>query len=365
MSAESLRPAASRARVEKPQGRLARMIALAHSVGAAATLNHIAAAVAVRRRPTRVASWPRFLQFEVSSRCNMACAQCSRSTLGPPQHQGHMSLSTFEKLLAHFRHFQHVTLHGLGEPLLNHDLAAMARAVKARAPMATIGLNTNGVLLTPARVAELVEAGLGEIGVSLDAATASTHQVVRGGRFDQIVHQVGAVCELSARPSVALALVVMEPNVGELVEFVELGAQLKVDRISFCDLSARWKPEGTDPMAVESIERARRMTLAAERRAAELNLPFVYTKLDRALWPEAFIPCFYLWDYPYVTWEGFLTPCCALPYAETAALGDLRSSSFKSIWNGPGYRAMRDGLSRGRIPELCRGCHHAAPGVVR
>lgn len=342
-------------------GRLGRLVTLARTFGTATTLNHLAAAMAMRRRPYRVRSWPRFLQFEVTSRCNMACAQCSRSALGAPRHQGHMALSSFEKLISQFRHYQHVTLHGLGEPLLNRDLAAMAHAVRTAAPGVGIGLNTNGLLLTPERAAELVEAGLGEIGISLDAASASTHQVVRGGGFDTIVQQVGAVCAMATRPAVALALVVMEPNVHELVAFVELGAMLKVDRISFCDLSARWKPAGDDPMAVRSIQAARRTTSAARRRAAELGLPFVYTKLDRALWPEAFIPCFYLWDYPYITWEGLLTPCCALPDGEAVAMGDLRSSRFRDIWNGPAYRRMRLDLARGKTPEPCRGCHHATP----
>jgi radical SAM protein with 4Fe4S-binding SPASM domain len=272
-----------------------------------------------------------------------------------------MTLAVFERVLAQFHHFQYVTLHGLGEPLLNGDLAAMTRVVRARAPHARIGLNTNGLLLTPERAMALADAGLDEIGVSLDAASAATHDAIRGGGFQEIIERVTAVCAGETRPSMALALVVMEPNVGELVDFVELGARLKVDRISLCDLSARWKPEGDDTMAVRSMDFARRNALAAERRAGELGLPFVYTKLDRLLWPEAFIPCFYLWDYPYVTWEGTLTPCCAVPYAESASLGDLTSTPFRAIWNSRAYRMMRWGLTHGRTPEVCRGCHHVAP----
>jgi len=354
--------AGSSSQPERPAGRLRRMTAMMRSAGLPATVNHVAAALAVRRRPRRVPSWPRFLQFEITSRCNMACTQCSRSTLGMPERQGHMPLSLFEHVLGQFRHFQYVTLHGLGEPLMNPDLPAMARAVKARARHMRIGLNTNGVLLTPQRAAALADAGLDEIGVSLDAASAATHEAIRGGGFDEIIERVAAVCAMRSRPSMALALVVMEPNVGELVEFVELGARLRVDRVSFCDLSARWKPEGNDPLAVRSVETARRNAAAAERTAERRGLPFVYTRLDRVLWPGVFIPCFYLWDYPYITWEGALTPCCALPYAKGSALGDLTSSSFRDIWNGRGYRAMRWGLTHGRIPEVCRGCHHAAPG---
>lgn len=347
----------ARVKVDIPS-RIRRAAAMLHARGARATLAHIAAAAAVRRRPARVRAWPRFLQVEVSSRCNMACAQCSRSTIGLPAHQGTMSLDLFVRVLEQFRWVQSVTLHGLGEPLLNDHLPAMAHAAKARFPAARVGLNTNGVLLTPASAKALAESGVDEIGVSLDAATAATHSLVRGGGFDRIVDQVERVCASPGRPSIALALVVMEPNVDELVPFIELASRVGADRASFCDLSARWKPSGEDPMAVRRLEVARQNALAAERRAADLGLPFVYTRLDTTLWPGAFIPCFYLWDYPYVTWEGKLNPCCALPYRE-AALGDLRQEEFRSIWNGPAYREMRRGLTGGQAPPACRGCHHA------
>ncbi|MCU0610879.1 MAG: radical SAM protein [Candidatus Eisenbacteria bacterium] len=341
--------------------RAGRLLAMARDRGVATTLNHVAAAIAVRRRPRVVRSWPRFLQFEVTSRCNMACAQCSRSTLGVPARQGHMSLTLFESLLGQFHRYQSVTLHGLGEPLLNPELPAMVKAVRARSAHVRVGFNTNGLRLTPDLARSLAEAGLDEIGVSLDAASSDTHRAVRGGGFEEIVARVRAVCaSREPRPAMALALVVMEPNIGELVQFVELGKSLGVDRVSLCDLSMRWRAQGADPMAVRSLDAARQNSLEAERRAREAGLPFWYTRLDRALWPDAFIPCFYLWDYPYITWEGRLTPCCALPYAEHS-LGDLRATPFRRLWNGPAYRAMRAALVSGRIPPPCANCHHASP----
>ncbi len=333
---------------------------MARAVGLPTALNHVVAAVAVRRKPSRAFSWPRFLQVEVSSRCNMACSQCARSTLGSPSRQGLMPLDLFGRVLDQFRHVEGLTLHGLGEPLLNPGVPDMVRMARARFPSCRIGLSTNGLLLTPDRAKALTEAGLDEIGVSLDAATGPTHATVRGGGFEGIVRNLADVCAAEDRPAVALSLVVMEPNVRELVGFVELGARLGVDRVSLCDLSARWKPEGEDPMAIRSIDEARAQASAAEERARDLGVPFAYTKLDRLVWPEAFIPCFYLWDYPYVTWEGLVTPCCALPWSE-AALGDLTRESFWDVWRGPTYRRMRRGLVRGPVPATCRGCHHAVP----
>ncbi len=342
--------------------RVSRFLRMATRSGLGFTANHILSALAVRLRPSRLTSWPRFIQIEVTSRCNMACVQCSRSTLGAPSSQGHMSLALFEQILGQFKHYQYLTLHGLGEPLLNPHLEEMIRVASRRSRDVRIGFNTNGLLLKPERVAALARAGLHEIGVSLDAATEETFRKIRGPHdFQQVKEQIRAIVSLNGpRPDVGIAMVVMQPNVGELTSFVEMGADLGVQSVSLCDLSHRWRPtDGDDPMAVQDLETAWRETARAEARAAELELPFVYTKLDDVLWPGVFVPCFYLWDYPYVTWDGKLTPCCALPYAETFSFGDLKRTPFRELWNSREYRQMRADLRRGHIPKVCEGCHHA------
>ncbi len=346
----------------RSKNRISRLAGMARRHGAASTWNHILAAVSLRTRPVRLVSWPRFIQIEVTSRCNMACVQCSRSTLGKPECQGNMSLDVFDRVLSGFKHYQYVTLHGLGEPLMNPQLEDMVRLLRQRSPEVVVGFNTNGLLLTPQKAIDLAEAGLDEIGISLDAATDETFLRIRGSdKLREIKKNIATIVSgPGPRPKLAVTLVVMEPNIRELVAFVEMAHAIGVDRASFCDLSSRWKPaSGEDPMAVRDVETAREESAKAERRASKLGLPFVYTKLDDAIWPDVFIPCFYLWDYPYITWEGKLTPCCALPYAEEFSLGDLRERPFRELWNGKIYRRMRTDLREGVIPDVCEGCHHA------
>jgi MoaA/NifB/PqqE/SkfB family radical SAM enzyme len=344
------------------ESRVLRLLRLAGRHGIPSMANHVTGALSLRRRPARVFSWPRFLQVEITSRCNMACAQCSRSTLGKPSHQGHMSLDLFAHVLRQFRHLQYLTLHGLGEPLMHPELLNIVREARGYSKSVSIGFNTNGVLLTPSLAQDLKEAGLNEIGISLDAATPETFRAIRGStRFVEITENIESIAHSQKpRPQLAIALVVMQPNIRELVDFVEMAHALGVDRASFCDLSSRWKPTtGDDALAVRDISIAQEQAIKAEARAAELELPFVYTRLDDALWPGVFMPCFYLWDYPYVTWEGKLTPCCALPYAEEFSFGDLSSVPFRTLWNLEPYRRMRNELRSGVVPEICHGCHHA------
>ena len=346
----------------KAMDRFRRLAGLLRRRGFSGLTNHILGAYALRSRPSFVRAWPRFIQIEVSSRCNMACVQCSRSTLGKPSHQGYMSLKVFRHIMNQFNHYEFLTLHGLGEPLLNPELESMIRFVHARSPWVRIGFNTNGLLLDAERIKSLGRAGLHEIGVSLDAATQSTFERIRGPHdLSSILDRIKEVVQLpSPRPRVSIAMVVMEPNAHEISSFIDLAGDLGVDGVGLCDLSHRWRPqEGDDPMAVRNLETVWREIPKAERKAADRSIDFTYTKLDDVLWPGTFIPCFYLWDYPYITWDGKLTPCCALPYADQFEFGDLTETSFRSLWNGDEYRKMRSQLVANEIPDICEGCHHA------
>ena len=79
---------------------------------------------------------------------------------------------------------------GVGEPMLVKDLPRMIRYLKDRGVY--VLFNTNGTLLTKANGQALIDAGLDELRVSLDAAESSVFQMVRGkDMFDRIVTNVG------------------------------------------------------------------------------------------------------------------------------------------------------------------------------
>ena len=71
-----------------------------------------------------------------------------------------------------------VVLHGVGEPMLVKDLPRMIRYLKDRGVY--VLFNTNGTLLTKSNGQALIDAGLDELRVSLDAAESSVFQMVRG-----------------------------------------------------------------------------------------------------------------------------------------------------------------------------------------
>ena len=63
-----------------------------------------------------------------------------------------------------------------------------------------------------------------------------------------------------------------------------------------------------------------------------------------------------MWHACVVTWDGLVVPCCFDKDAEYR-LGDLKTQSFTSLWQGEKYRRFRASLLKGRDQiEMCRNC---------
>ena len=145
-------------------------------------------AVAAQRAQTAEAD-PVCLYLEVTNRCNLLCETCPRTfeTLEPP---ADMSWELFTRIVDQFPNIARVVLHGVGEPMLVKDLPRMIRYLKDRGTY--VLFNTNGTLLQPKKFQELIDTGLDELRVSLDAADRETYLKVRGKDFfKRIVRDVG------------------------------------------------------------------------------------------------------------------------------------------------------------------------------
>src|SRR5271169_4306469 len=123
---------------------------------------------------------PVCLYLEVTNRCNLLCETCPRTfeALEPP---ADMSWELFTSIVDQVPDVARVVLHGVGEPMMVKALPRMIRYLKDRGVY--VLFNTNGTLLSPKKYREVIETGLDELRVSLDAADAKTFLAVRGKNF--------------------------------------------------------------------------------------------------------------------------------------------------------------------------------------
>ena len=317
---------------------------------------------------------PVCLYLEVTNRCNLLCETCPRTfeSLEPP---ADMIWSLFTRIVDQYPNIARVVLHGVGEPMLVRDLPRMIRHLKDRGTY--VLFNTNGTLMQPRKFPSIVESGLDELRVSLDAADRDTYFKVRGKDFFQrIVRDVGRFVayqrEVGAEgPRVSLWLTGLKETVAQLPDFVRLAARMGVrevylQRLVFDDAgfgmaraeSSLFEQTRADEQAAIDAAQALGDELGVKLDASGATEPGL--SLKRSQEDQPWSACRRPWSLMYFTAHGRALPCCIAPFSArdyaTYTLGDATQQSLREIWNGARYQEFRAALLTDTPPKPCANC---------
>lgn len=319
---------------------------------------------------------PVCLYLETTNRCNLLCTTCPRTyaELEPP---ADMSWELFTSIVDQVPGLQRAVLHGVGEPMLVKDLPRMVKHLKARGTY--VLFNTNGTVLNEKNGRALIEAGLDELRVSLDAATPESYLTVRGKNyFHRILRNVKAFCALQERegherPRVSAWLTGLRETIDELPEFVRVAAttgvkEIYLQRLVFFDQDAIGHAR-PDQALYEQLSRAEAdrideatalakslgVSFSASGAASEPGISLRRSD-DKSPWSLCRRP----WTVMYFTANGRALPCCIASFSqrgyENYTLGNATQQTLREIWTGAAYRDFRAALLSDRPPAACANC---------
>jgi len=321
---------------------------------------------------TRPAAVPHVVAWNLTQRCNLACAHCYIAA--GPWHSASAELTTDEvfrisdEILA-LNPSPMFVLSG-GEPLLRTDLEDIARHAKDGG--ATVVVGTNGTGLTAERIASLQEAGVTGVAISVDSLTERYHDRFRHGD-GALADTLSAVERMrAARLDFLVQTTVTRGNRDELPEIAAWAAESGAVCFNVYFLVETGRGEGMHGLSPEENEEvlAELVGLGREYRGRMMVRSKCEPQIMRhvhAADPDSPLlhyatrcPCGI--QYCRITPEGKVTPCPYLP----AEAGDLRRQSFAEVWNAsPVFRALREGELEGRCGSceyraICGGCRARA-----
>ncbi|HLQ94453.1 MAG TPA: radical SAM protein [Xanthobacteraceae bacterium] len=319
---------------------------------------------------------PVCLYLETTNRCNLLCTTCPRTyeELEPP---ADMSWELFTSIVDQLPDIERAVMHGVGEPMLVKNLPRMVRYLKDRGTY--VLFNTNGTVLNEKNGRALIEAGLDELRVSLDASNAKSYRAIRGkDYFARILRNVRTFRELQERegkdrPRVSAWLTGLKETIVELPAFVKMAAEIGVrevylQRLVFFEKDAigRARPDqalyeqlsGEEAYAIEEATKLAHslgLSFSASGAASEPGMS-LKREDDGSPWSMCRRP----WTVMYITANGRALPCCIAPFSqrgyENYTRGDATQQSLRDIWNGPAYQSFREALLSDKPPAACGSC---------
>jgi MoaA/NifB/PqqE/SkfB family radical SAM enzyme len=325
-------------------------------------------------RGTEATAPPVCLYLEVTNRCNLLCETCPRTfeALEPP---ADMSWELFTSIVDQVPDVARVVLHGVGEPMMVKSLPRMIRYLKDRSVY--VLFNTNGTLLSPKKYQAMIDTGLDELRVSLDAADAKTFLAVRGKNFfERIVRNVRGFTELqratgAASPRVSLWLTGLKETIEQLPAFVRLAASMGVREVYLQRLvydetgyglarpeSSLFETLRADESRAIEVAAALARDLGITLDASGATEPGLSLKRQDETQPWS--ACRRPWSLMYFTAHGRALPCCMAPFSargyDSYTLGDATQQTLREIWNGSAYQDFRAVLLSETPPRPCAGC---------
>ena len=313
--------------------------------------------------PGRPSASPRYLQVELTDRCNLRCRTCPRSWLESTGDV--LRLSDFEVLIEDLPDLEHVSFVGLGEVLLLRSFPDYVRAAHRRGIRTSC--NSNGVVI-PHRLRPALEAGLDKVQISIDAQDESLLAEIRSGIHRQVLENafifaLHAASEFDA--TVSAAITVGSANLHDLPHLLTYLDRIGVRNATIECLHHWGQDRRLDPQALLALpvdEIAQVMTRALRIASeAQMNVEcFDFRELARRL-DEPAGHCPWPWDSMVVTNSGEVTPCCVqLIPDDHNRLGNVLRESARSIWMGERFETLRKSFFDGPPWVGCVDCVYRA-----
>jgi MoaA/NifB/PqqE/SkfB family radical SAM enzyme len=276
------------------------------------------------------------LQLETTTTCNSVCSFCPYKD--NKERRGKvMSMELFKKLMDEMATIPQIGVmvpQGIGEPLL--DPLLDERLAYCRDLDIYTFFFTNGYLLKPERFDRLVESGLDDLVVSLNAVNAEQHEKIMGvpGQFDKVV----ANCEyvLANKPDKMKFHIHAVKNDDTFNDYHAIAFQ------------NRWGSAIKGTGVGKIIEEG---NWGGLNRYAPIKGESMYRiGVDKGCWRAN--------NLIYVLWDGKVTMCCYDPYGTKAIWGDLSVQTIREVYSNPEFVQFREDHwnNKATRQKHCRGC---------
>lgn len=319
----------------------------------------------IRRFP-QLAPYPRFVEIEITTRCNKKCILCEHTYWREPAED--LTFENFKKLVDQIPKLKWVNLTGEGDAFLNKDYLKMIRYLKSK--NVPVYLVDSFDLLNEEIAKELVELGVDGIYVSMDAATKETYEEIKVGcSFDRSTKNIRNLIELKKKmqspiPELCFRFVVTTLNLHEMPQYVEtisslgsksdLGDGSRIDFVgllAFDEIKQYYVPKIPNEVVQEVLKK---------KKEHKLEVLFSHTEPHKFSSMNSCIA----WMEPYIMMGGYVVPCCAVlmsnnrDFLKKYSFGNVFKESFRDIWYSDRYRRFRQTVNKrnAKVPLLCRGC---------
>ncbi len=324
---------------------------------------------------------PFLVVWDFTHKCNLRCKHCYSNSGAAEEDEltTEQALDVVDQLAD--AHVTALAFSG-GEPLTRKDFFEVARHASDRGLY--VSLASNGTLLTSENVRKIKEAQVNYIDISIDGATAKTHDDFRGvpGAFEKAVE--GLKNCIDADICACIATTVGKNNMSELPAIIDLAEKLGAERFTYFnfiptgrgkahvdqDLSPQEREDvmryllnrmsaGCKTTILATAPQLSRVALQCQGDSGTGEVTMALAHMQTVKVTKKAVPlgefiggCGAGRLYCSISPQGDVHPCVFLP----VNVGNLKTEKFRDIWfNAPLFTAFRN---RTNLKGTCGICQY-------
>lgn len=263
-------------------------------------------------------AFPMVLNVELTNICTENCIWCPREAMTRPK--GFMKFELFKKVIdeaSGFPKLRKLFMHWMGEPLLHPEFMKFAEYAKNKDVAEAIEIATNGVALTEDKMKRMIELGIDELFISIDAATSEKYTSLKNtDNFRTIQENIDRAAKLKKALRAKLPFI--------RVKFLETDANIEQKK-QFKD---RWAGTADSVFFEKDLSVWNAKSEKVNKNIGQMECyRRNYGNLTKRY------PCDRLWYLLAVHWDGKVSPCVCDWNGEDT-IGDLNYQTIEELWRG-------------------------------
>lgn len=302
--------------------------------------------------------YPTGMMLELCNRCNLHCTICPREYIyGKQMDQGFMPLEKAKAIIDEvYPYLDSIGLTGLGETFLYPHLLEVIQYIKEKRPSIQITVSTNANFVGFIDKIIPMLPYLDCVQFSVDGVGKVYEMIRPNTDFNFIQENIKAVVNANTRTELMINTVITKENYTDLKNVLYFADQMGIHYVNFNRINLASIPEQRDIYTnfFTSEEYKQVIRELNELKKQYSGLTFSGYRINGI---PSFKECFFPWKAHYITWDGYLVPCCAKPFPKEMNFGNVFEDGVMNVLNGKKIQAFRRLWQQNTPPDFCKYCN--------
>lgn len=314
-------------------------------------------------------TYPSSIMIELTNHCNIKCITCAREyAFGEAMNKGFMDFDKFKKIVDEvYPYVDAIGLTGLGETFLYKNIVEAVDYIKNKSKGIIISCSINAHLPKSIEIAEKLIGKIDTIQISIDGLNEVYNQVRRNADFEFFKNNTLAILQKSngTNTDIMFNMVVLKENYHQMAEMLKFSSDIGVKYLNInpMNIVARTDLNNSYYDFYLTKEFKDEYFKTKELASEYPNVELTFYDFES---PASFKKCRFMWNYFYITWDGFVPPCCAKPFPKEKSFGNVFETPLIEILNTKDYLDFRQDWFDEKDPEFCDKCFNMnLPAIMK